>query len=80
MGRMKPATAVRLVLPYLPPPEFSRNSRCHWSTLHRVQDSVADDVMALLLESGWRPGRPWKAARVTLTFFLPDKRVRDGDN
>ena len=71
---------IMITLPYLPPKEFSRNSREHWSTLHRVQDRTADDVFALLREAGWEQSEPWTKAEVTLTFVLPDRRTRDADN
>ena len=71
---------IRIDIPYLPPKEFSRNSRVHWSVLHRVQDSIADDIHALLLESGWQQGDPWERAVVTIDFVLPDRRTRDADN
>jgi len=66
--------------PVLPPKEFSRNSREHWATLHRVQDQVSSDVYALLLEAGWKPGDPWEKAEITVTFVLPDRKRRDHDN
>lgn len=71
---------ISFTYPDLPPKEFSRNSRVHWSTIHRVQDQVADDIYLLLRESGWTPGTPLDSAVVSIEFVVPDKRVRDADN
>jgi len=70
---------ITITLPYLPPKEFSRNARGHWSGLHRIQGEVRDDVYALLLEAGWA-GKPLKLATVRMTFILPNRIRRDGDN
>jgi len=67
----------------LPPKEWSRNSRVHWSALHRAQQQVNDEVIALLIEQGWCEGglpEPLQTAQVTITFYVPDKRNRDADN
>lgn len=72
---------VEIELPSLPPREFSRNARVHWHVLHRVQQETFDDVLALLLESGWHRGTPaLERAFVEVTFYLPDRRGRDADN
>lgn len=71
--------SLQITLPYLPPQEFSRNSRAHWSALHEVQARVQDDVYALLLEAGWSD-TAWQKAIVTMTFVLPNRIRRDGDN
>jgi len=71
---------ISITLPYLPPREFSRNSRLHWAELHRVQLQVSMDIHMLLLEAGWKPGTPWNRAVVTIQFVLPDRRTRDADN
>lgn len=52
----------------------------HWAKLNRVRDKVADDVGALLLEAGWRPGKPLERAVVTVQVFIPDWKPRDADN
>ena len=72
---------ISIELPYLPPKEFSRNSRVHWTALHRVKDQVYDDILITLLESGFKKDvQPLDTATVTFTFYIPDKRNRDADN
>ena len=77
---MAMSTTVSITYPSLPPREFSRNSRVHWSVLHRVQNQVTDDMLALLLESGWRHQEPPDRSVVSIEVVLPDKRRRDADN
>ena len=72
--------SISIELPYLPPKEFSRNSRVHWTALHRVKDQVYDDVLITLMESGFKKGKPLEQATVTFTFYIPDRRNRDADN
>ena len=71
---------ISIELPYLPPAEFSRNSRAHWTQLHRAKDRVYDDIHVALLEAGFRKEYIYYRAHVTLTFYLPDQRQRDADN
>ena len=72
---------ISIELPYLPPKEFSRNSRVHSTALHRVKDQVYDDILITLLESGFKKDvQPLDTATVTFTFYIPDKRNRDADN
>ena len=71
---------ISIELPYLPPKEFSRNSRAHWTALHRVKNMVYDDVLITLMESGFKKGKPLEQATVTFTFYIPDRRNRDADN
>jgi len=66
-------------LPYLPPKEFSPNSRVHWAQRYRAGQKVKDDVMALVLEQGWQ-GDALEKANVKITWTFPDKRRRDLDN
>ena len=77
---MAMSTTVSIIYPALPPREFSRNSREHWSALHRAQNQVTDDMLALLLESGWRHQEPPDRSEVGIEMVLPDKRRRDADN
>ena len=71
---------ITITLPYLPPPEFSRNSREFWATLNRVRDRTSDDVKALLLEAGWQPSQPMSRAQIMVEFVLPNRKRRDHDN
>ena len=77
---MTKATSICFTYPRLPPREFSRNSREHWSVLNRVKDQVVSDIAGLLLETGWKPGIPWTKGHVTVEFVLPDRKRRDHDN
>jgi|TARA_R100000306_G_scaffold27198_1_gene30717 Holliday junction resolvase RusA-like endonuclease len=71
---------ISVELPYLPPAEFSRNSRVHWTALHRAKDKVYDDIYIALMEAGYKRNYTYIKAKVTLTFYLPDQRNRDADN
>ena len=77
---MATSATISITYPALPPREFSRNSRVHWSVLHRVQDSVVDDVLLLLLEAGWQYHEPPERSVVSVEVVLPDRRRRDADN
>ena len=78
---IRASMTISIELPYLPPKEFSRNSRVHWTALHRVKDQVYDDILITLLESGFKKDvQPLDTATVTFTFYIPDKRNRDADN
>jgi len=66
-------------LPYLPPREFSPNSRVHWRVRHKVGLRVQDDVMALVREQGWDQP-PLEKSTISITWIFPDNRRRDIDN
>lgn len=70
-----------LELPQLPPKEYSHNSGdAHWSKKAKVHQKIASDVYMLLLEAGWKPTQQWERAKLTITFYLPDRRRYDHDN
>lgn len=71
---------ISIELPYLPPAEYSRNARVHWTKLHKAKDRVYEDIAILLAEAGFRREYIYIKAHVTMRFYLPDKRQRDADN
>lgn len=68
-----------ITLPYLPPKECSPNGRYHWAERYRAGIALADDVIALVMESGWS-GPTMRKARLGVTFLFPDRKRRDLDN
>ena len=71
--------SLNITLPWLPPKELSPNSRVHWSVKYKAAQEMKDDVLALILEQGWR-GPCFQHALVDVQFGMPDKRRRDIDN
>lgn len=73
---------LRLDLPCLPPAEYgaNRSRGAAWERQYRVahgKRGAGDQIVALVLEQGWQ-GPPMGRAEVRLTFYLPDRRRRDG--
>lgn len=67
-------------IPSLPPKECSPNWRGHWAARNRAVGQAKDWVIALVLVvSPWWP-KPIANPVVTVTWGMPDKRVRDYDN
>lgn len=71
---------IRIELPYLPPREFSPNSRGHWSERARAGRRVKNDVYALLREQVSRLPMFYRNPLISVRWGLPDKRRRDHDN
>lgn len=73
---------LRLTLPYLPPAEYGANRArgAAWQRQFRVshgKGGAVDTIIALVNETGWH-GPPMQKAVLRITFYLPDKRRRDG--
>jgi len=71
---------VTITLPSLPPAEYSANYARgrHWAVKQKITTAAHDEIIAALLEQGWRSdGEPLAKAMVTVTFYLPDRRKRD---
>jgi Holliday junction resolvase RusA-like endonuclease len=66
-------------LGHLPDSDLSPNKRLHHMQLYRAKRDAKDEAMALVLEQG-RPGTPYEAAHITITWVAKDKRRRDVDN
>ncbi len=66
--------SVEIVIPRLPL-SLNRYLRLHHHARHKVNNEWADIIKVL------SPGKPqYKRARVTITYYFPDKRRRDPDN
>ena len=72
-------TVLSITLPYLPPREFSPNSRVHWRTRHKAGVQAKNDIIALVREQQWQ-GPPLEGATVTVKWGLPSKGAFDWDN
>jgi hypothetical protein len=70
---------LHLELPYLPPAEFSPNSRVYWTQRHSAGRKAKDDIWALVHAEGWQ-GPALKGATVTISWGLPTKKTIDWDN
>ena len=73
---------LRLELPCLPPAEYSANRArgAAWQRQYRVSHGkrgAVGEIIALVKEQGWE-GPPMEHARVSCTFYFPDRRRRDG--
>ena len=70
---------MRIEIPRLPPYECGPNTRVHWAVRAKVTQAAHDEVIALCREQQV-VGEPFGRARVTITFTVPDKRIRDKGN
>lgn len=73
------ATLLTITLPYLPPAEFSPNSRVYWTQRHIAGRKAKDDIWALVHAEGWQ-GPALSGATVTISWGLPTKKIIDWDN
>lgn len=65
----------------LPPKELSPNARVHWAKKFRaVREYRSLAKFHAGIAGALCRGLPWERAEVSLTFYFPHKRVRDGDN
>jgi Holliday junction resolvase RusA-like endonuclease len=71
--------SITITIPSLPPRECSPNSRVHWRVRNRAAQEAKNVVAVLVMEQRKRTA-PWGRARVSMSFGLPDHRVRDMDN
>ena len=70
---------MNIELGHLPDRDLNPNKRLHHMQLYRAKRQAKDEAMALVLEQG-RPGTPYEAAHITITWVAKDKRRRDPDN
>jgi crossover junction endodeoxyribonuclease RusA len=73
--------ATMLRLPF-PPSELMPNSKNgkHWATTHKVKTQYKEDCFYLTKAEGKDFINDGKEIKVTLMYFMPDKRHRDVDN
>ncbi len=76
---------MRIEIPFLPPVEYSPNSRKHWAGKHKAGKEYHDAVFYCCVDArnrGYREGLslPMLKAKLSLTVVFPELRVRDQDN
>jgi len=76
---------MRIELPFLPPTEYSPNSRSFWAEQYQAGKEYHDAVFYYCVDARNRGYRqaisyPFLRARLTLTFVFPQSRRRDSDN
>ena len=70
---------LRLVIPSLPPAEYSANYARgrHWAEKQRVTQAAHDEIIAEVRNQGWQ-GPTLQKAHVKVIFTLPSRRKIDG--
>ncbi|GAI65317.1 unnamed protein product [marine sediment metagenome] len=76
---------VRIEVPFLPPVEYSPNSRLYWTEKHRAGKVYHDAVFYCCVDArnrGYREGQsfPLVRAKLNLTVVFAELRLRDEDN
>ena len=76
---------MRIEVPFLPPVEYSPNSREFWAEKHKAGKIYHDAVFYYCVDARNREYRkgipfPMVKARLNLTVVFPERRKRDGDN
>ncbi len=76
---------MRIEVPFLPPVEYSPNSREFWAEKHKAGKIYHDAVFYCCVDARNREYRkgipfPMVKARLNLTVVFPERRKRDGDN
>lgn len=76
---------MRIEVPFLPPAEYSPNSRSFWAEQYQAGKEYHDAVFYYCVSSrntGYRSGGayPFLRAKLTLTFVFPQQRRRDAYN
>ena len=76
---------VRIEVPFLPPVEYSPNSRDFWAKKHKAGKVYHDAVYYLCVDArnrGYREGLsfPLVKAKLNLTVVFAELRLRDADN
>jgi len=76
---------VRIEVPFLPPVEYSPNSRCSWAEKHRAGKVYHDAAFYCCVDArnrGYREGLsfPLVKAKLNLTVVFAELRLRDLDN
>lgn len=62
-------------------PSLNEWRRWHWARRAKHQRAVAEEVILLCRQAGWRFGsQPMQRARVTLTYHFPTDARRDPGN
>lgn len=83
MATVATPRSLKLELPCLPPVEYSANQsrgaawQRQWRIAHDARRGAVDEIVALVREQGWQ-GPPMDLAEIRVTFYLPDRRKRDG--
>ena len=70
---------LEIVIPSLPPAEFSPNARVHWAVRGKAANQAYDEVIIALHQQGWN-APPIKAALISVSWGVKDRRKRDTDN
>ena len=76
---------MRIEVPFLPPVEYSPNSRCSWAEKHKAGKVYHDAVFYFCVDArnrGYRKGLsfPLVKAKLNLTVVFTEQRRRDRDN
>jgi len=76
---------VRIEVPFLPPVEYSPNSRCSWAEKYKAGEVYHDAVYYCCVDvrnRGYREGLafPMVKAKLSLTVIFAELRLRDQDN
>ncbi len=74
---------VRIEVPFLPPGEYSPNSRCSWAERHKAGKVYHDAVFYCCADARNREYRisfPLAKAKLNLTVVFAELRLRDLDN
>ena len=76
---------VRIEVPFLPPVEYSPNSRCSWAEKYKAGEVYHDAVYYCCVSArnrGYREGLsfPLVKAGLNLTVVFAELRLRDADN
>ncbi len=76
---------MRIEVPFLPPIEYSPNSRCSWAAKYKAGKVYHDAVFYCCVDArnrGYREGLsfPFVKARLNLTVVFGEMRLRDEDN
>jgi hypothetical protein len=76
---------VRIEVPFLPPVEYSPNSRCSWAEKHKAGKVYHDAVFYCCVDARNRGNRkglsfPLVKAKLNLTVVFAEQRLRDENN
>jgi hypothetical protein len=76
---------MRIEVPFLPPVEYSPNSRCSWAEKHKAGKVYHDAAFYCCVDArnrGYRKGLsfPFVKAKLNLTVVFAEPRLRDADN
>ncbi len=76
---------MRIEVPFLPPVEYSPNSRCSWAEKHKAGKVYHDAVFYCCVDARNRGNRkglsfPLVKAKLNLTVVFAEQRLRDENN